>query len=163
MSTTMITPQQILDDRNARRAAGLAGCMTGKSVPEIDFFGYRDVQIWNMDANGLMPGQEGFNRKNPYCLCFDHRDAFDPKGEVDAELVNERHMNALYTYRNLVPDIPLPEQPVQTQNTENDMLSSLTSTPSFSSPPGGDTPQAGDEGVTSEPPGLSNNPSPSTS
>lgn len=148
MSTIMITPQQILDDRATRRAAGLAGCMTGKPVPEMDFFGYRDVQIWNMDANGLMPGQEGFNRKNPYCLCFDHRDAFDPKGEVDAELVKEGNVNALYTYRNLVPDLPLPE--AQTRNTENGLNTSLTS-PSFtSSPPGGDSTK------TKEPPGLSN-------
>jgi hypothetical protein len=143
MSTTLITPQQILNDRAIRKTSGLVGCITGRPEPELDFFGFRDVQIWNMDATGRMPGHEGFNRKNPCCFCFDHRDAFDPKGEVDAELVNEGHLPALYTYRNLVPNVVLPPQ----DSTEN---------PSQSSPSGGEP--AGETTQTMDPPGFSNEP-----
>ena len=100
----VITPQQILDDRNTRLNSGLIGCITGHPVPNLDFFGFRDVQIWNMDAQGRMNGDPNFNRRDPFCFCFDHRGAFDPTGEVDASLVNEGHAMARYTYRNLFPD-----------------------------------------------------------
>lgn len=147
MSTTMITSQQILDDRANRRDAGLAGCLTGKPVPEIDFFGYNDVQIWFLDASGRLNGDPGFNYKDPHCFCFDCRGAFDPKGEVDAELVNEGHVNALYTYRNLVPDrvLPEPAQPIA-QNPQQ-------GNPPLTSPPGGDDGEMNDNG---DAPGLSN-------
>lgn len=142
----MITPQQILDNRAARKAAGLAGCMTGKPVPEIDFFGFNDVQIWNMDATGRMPGHEGFDHKNPYCFCFDHRDAFDPKGTVDAELVNAGHKAARYTYRSLFPNDPVPDMNTTTSDSSvpvgapaSQILDNSTNPPGFSndsSPPG---------------------------
>jgi hypothetical protein len=69
----------------------------------MDFFGYRDVQIWNVDANGHMNGNPGFDRKNPRCFCFDCRGAFDPKGEVDAEIVNAGHERAREVYISLLP------------------------------------------------------------
>ncbi len=103
-----ITPQQILEDRATRKASGMVGCMTGRPAPDLsyprDFFGFRDVQIWNMDWNGRMNGDPNFNRRDPCCFCFDHRGAFDPTGEIDASLVNERHNRAAYAYRNLLPN-----------------------------------------------------------
>ncbi len=134
MSTVTITPQQILDDRAHRKNAGLTGCITGSPVPELsyprDFFGYRDVQIWFRDANGNLNGDPGFDRKNPMCFCFDCRGAFDPRGEVDAELVNQGHTNALYTYRSLFPDLVVsnPAVPDGTQAVTAD-----------GSPPGGES------------------------
>lgn len=111
---SVITPQQILDDRASRKASGLIGCITGRPVPALDFFGFRDVQIWNMDAQGRMNGDPNFNRRDPFCFCFDHRNAFDPSGEMDASLVNEHHPLARYTYRTLFPDevIQNPHNPV---------------------------------------------------
>ena len=104
-----ITSQQIIADRAARKASGLVGCMTGRPEPELDFFGFRDVQMWNMDSQGRMPGHEGFNRRDPFCFCFDHRSAFDPTGETDASLVNEGHAMARYTYRSLFPNEVIPD------------------------------------------------------
>ncbi len=105
---SQITPQQIIEDRANRKASGMVGCMTGRPAPDLsyprDFFGFRDVQIWNMDWNGRMNGDPNFNRRDPCCFCFDHRDAFDPTGEIDASLVNERHNRAAYAYRNLLPN-----------------------------------------------------------
>jgi hypothetical protein len=80
----------------------MVGCITGRPAPELDFFGYRDVQIWNRDANGRLNGDEGFDRKNPYCFCFDHRSAFDPRAEVDTELVNSGHARACEVYASLL-------------------------------------------------------------
>ena len=127
MSTTIITPQQILDDRANRKNAGLTGCITGRPDPGLDFFGFRDVQIWFMDANGNLNGHPDFNRKNPMCFCFDCRGAFDPRGEVDAELVNEGHANARHTYRSLLPNEPLP-----------DVIQVATVPAGDASPPGGE-------------------------
>lgn len=130
MTTPMITPQQILDDRTARKDAGLVGCMTGQPEPAIDFSGYNDVQIWRP-----------LDPKDPHCFCFDCRDIFDTFGEIDAELVNEGHANACYAYRNLVPERPVAVAAVAEQNN--------ASLP----PPGGDHGQTDDQG---DPPGFSN-------
>jgi hypothetical protein len=100
-----ISSEQIIADRENRKNAGLTGCITGRPTPDHDFFGYRDVQIWFRDANGNLNGDPSFDRKNPSCFCFDCRGAFDPKGEVDAELVNAGHQNAMYAYRNLLPNL----------------------------------------------------------
>ncbi len=103
-STITITSQDILNDRAARKAAGLVGCLTTKPSPEeINFFGFRDVQIWNMDAQGRLNGDPEFDRMNPHCFCYDCRGAFDGRGEVDAQLVNSGHSRALDAYRNIVP------------------------------------------------------------
>ena len=104
MSTTAITPAQIIAHRDARKASGMAGCITGRPKPtrEIDFFGFRDIQIWNQDANGRFNGDPGFDRKNPGCFCFDCRSAFDTSGIIDAELVNEGHARACAVYANLL-------------------------------------------------------------
>ena len=114
-----ITSQQILENRQARKNAGLVGCMTGRPEPELDFFGFRDVQIWNMDSQGRMPGHEGFNRRDPFCFCFDHRNAFDPTGETDASLVNEGHAMARYTYRSLFPNEVIPDPHAPPSNSDN--------------------------------------------
>lgn len=113
-----ITTQDILNDRAARKAAGDTGCITGKPTPQISLFGFRDVQIWNMDANGRMNGDPGFDRMNPMCFCFDCRGAFDKDGIVDAELVNNGHENAMSMYHNLLG---------------TSLLSSTTSVPHFRS------------------------------
>ena len=106
-----ITSQQIIDNRNARKAAGLVGCISGRPVPELDFFGYKDVQIWNVDANGRMNGDPEFDRMNPGCFCFDCRSAFDPRAEVDLQLVLDGHVEARRTYANLLPTELLPPPP----------------------------------------------------
>lgn len=105
MSTMTISSEQIVADRENRKNAGLTGCLTGRPVPNLDFFGYRDVQIWFVDAFGRLNGDPSFDFKNPMCFCFDCRGAFDPKGEVDAELVNAGHQKALYAYRSLFPNL----------------------------------------------------------
>jgi hypothetical protein len=102
MSSLNITAQQILDNRKARKDAGLVGCISGRPVPALDFFGYRDVQIWFYDANGKLNGDPGFDRKNPMCFCFDCRSAFDPDGTVDLELVLNGHGKACATYTNIL-------------------------------------------------------------
>lgn len=107
--SSQITPQQIIADRATRQSSGLVGCMTGRPVPDYDFFGFRDVQMWNMDSQGRMPGHDGFNHRDPFCFCFDHRSAFDPTGETDAALVNEGHAMARYTYRSLFPNEVIPD------------------------------------------------------
>ncbi len=102
-STLIITPQQILDNSQARKDAGLAGCITGRPAPRMDFFGYKDVQIWNIDASGRLNGDPEFNRRDPWCFCFDCRGAFDPRGIVDAEIVTEGHVRAREVYAQLLP------------------------------------------------------------
>ncbi len=102
-STLSITPQNIIDHRAARKAAGMVGCISGRPVPEMDFFGYKDVQIWNIDASGRLNGHPEFNRRDPWCFCFDCRGAFDPRGIVDAEIVNEGHVRAREVYATLLP------------------------------------------------------------
>ncbi len=145
MSTTTITPQQILDDRAHRKNAGLTGCITGRPVPDLDFFGFNDVQIWFRDADGNLNGHPDFNRKNPGCFCFDCRGAFDPRGEVDAELVNEGHTNACYTYRNLLPTVSFPE------------VIQVVTDPAGDSPPGGEPSGETEAGAgTGSAPGFSN-------
>jgi hypothetical protein len=111
MATREITPEQILMQRELRKQSGMAGCVTGRPAPSMDFFGYRDVQIWNTDAHGRLNGDPGFDRKNPRCFCFDCRGAFDPQAEVDTELVNSGHERACEVYASLLvkpPPVPLP-------------------------------------------------------
>ena len=101
--TINITPTQILEHRRARKESGMVGCITGRPAPKMDFFGFGDVQIWNRDASGILNGDPGFNRKDPHCFCFDCRGDFDSEGTMDAELVNEGHPRARWTYESLVP------------------------------------------------------------
>lgn len=102
-----VTTSQILEHRTTRKCCGLVGCITGRPAPEMDFFGYRDVQIWFRDAAGHLNGDPGFNRRDPYCFCFDCRGAFDPQGALDAELVNEGHERACETYASLLQQVPV--------------------------------------------------------
>ena len=91
-STLSITPQQIIDHRAARKAAGLAGCISGRPVPEMDFFGYRDVQSWR-PADPM----------NPHCFCFDCRDLWDNDATIDLQLITDGNMWARETYAQLLP------------------------------------------------------------
>jgi hypothetical protein len=102
-----VTSQQILTHRQGRKAAGLMGCITGKPIPPIDFFGFKDVQIWRTDSKGCLPGDPDFNPRDPGCFCFDCRNTFDKEGVLDAELVNEGHPRACEIYASLIkPNIP---------------------------------------------------------
>lgn len=104
---SIITPEQILTHRKNRKDAGMIGCITGKPIPPLNFFGFKDVQIWNMDAQGRINGDPDFDRRDPHCFCFDCRGAFDGKGIIDAELVNEGHERACHVYESLL--IPIEE------------------------------------------------------
>lgn len=97
-----VTAQQILNHRQGRKASGMMGCMTGKPVPPPNFFGFKDVQIWRTDSQGRLPGDEGFNPRDPGCFCFDCRGSFDKDGILDAELVNEGHPRACDVYASLI-------------------------------------------------------------
>ena len=117
-STLSITPQHIIDNRTARKDAGLVGCISGRPAPSIDLFGYGDVQIWNRDANGNLNGDPGFDRMNPMCFCFDCRSAFDPDAEVDFELIQKGHKQALWTYEAILPRTMVPPRPETSSRTE---------------------------------------------
>lgn len=135
-SPSSLTSQQILNHRAARKAAGLVGCISGRPAPPMDFFGFRDVQIWNMDANGRMNGDPGFNRKDPGCFCFDCRGAFDPKAEVDLELVQSGHARALEVYGELLvtpPPAPTTSTMLLPKRSNGGGLSADTYSPSFRS------------------------------
>jgi hypothetical protein len=110
MSSLTVTADQIINHRAGRKAAGLIGCISGRPVPEPNLFGYRDVQIWNCDAEGRLNGDPGFDRMNPSCFCFDCRAAFDPRAEVDLELLQVGHARAREVYADLfrVHDDPAP-------------------------------------------------------
>jgi hypothetical protein len=102
MATKTITPSEILNHRKMRKQSGMAGCITGRPQPTMDFFGFRDIMIWNMDAEGRLNGDPGFNRMDPRCFCFDCRESFDSDGTVDAELVNTGHVRACFVYASLL-------------------------------------------------------------
>jgi hypothetical protein len=93
-----VSPMEILENRRARKEAGLVGCMSRKSGVSFDPYGYRDVMCWNIDINGKFPDQEGYDYTNPNCFCFDCRDAFDSEGITDAELVNAGNTRACFVY-----------------------------------------------------------------
>jgi len=140
MSSLNITSQQIIDNRAFRKAAGLVGCISGRPEPQLDFFGYKDVQIWYVDANGHMNGDPGFDRMNPGCFCFDCRSAFDPKAEVDLQLILDGHERARSTYAQLLPAhaLPPPETTLLMPSPSGGIAPPLllrvdTSTPSYAS------------------------------
>lgn len=87
-----ITTQQIKDHRAARKAAGLAGCISGRPEPPLDFFGYKDVQSWRP-----------IDPMKPYCFCFDCRDLWDNDATIDLQLLEDGHTVALMTYSELLP------------------------------------------------------------
>jgi hypothetical protein len=96
-STLSLTTQDILNDRAARKAVGLVGCITGKPVPEMNFFGYSDVQSWRPS-----------DPMNPHCFCFDCRGLWDRDATIDLQLLQNGHKDARYAYRNLIPDFVMP-------------------------------------------------------
>jgi hypothetical protein len=104
-STTTITPQQIINHRAWTQASGASGCITGRPVPEISFFGFRDVQSWR-PADPM----------NPHCFCFDCRGLWDKDATIDAELVNSGHKWACEAYASLLPTRP--STPVRTGSSE---------------------------------------------
>jgi hypothetical protein len=89
---TTITTQTIIADRANRKAAGLAGCITGRPVPPMVLNGYSDVQSWR-PADPM----------KPHCFCFDCRELWDADATVDLQLINNKNPDALYAYRNIVP------------------------------------------------------------
>ena len=99
MSSLNLTAQQIQDHRAARKASGLAGCVTGRPVPPMDFFGYKDVQSWG-PADPM----------KPHCFCFDCRDLWDNDASIDLQLLKEGHKMALWTYAELLPEDQRPKK-----------------------------------------------------
>lgn len=97
MSTLSITPQQIIDFRAARKASGMAGCITGRPTPELDFFGYKDVQSWR-PADPMQP----------HCFCFDCRELWDSDASIDVQLIQNGHKMALWTYEQILPKGSVP-------------------------------------------------------
>lgn len=144
-----ITPSEILQQRASRKAAGLVGCITGRPVPALDFFGYRDVQIWFVDSAGRLNGDPKFNRRDPGCFCFDCRGAFDPNGILDAELVNEGHERAVFTYRSTSSKTETEQESTSAPSTPPPTTTSTT-TPGFSNEPSTPPPRA----TRSSPPPL---------
>jgi hypothetical protein len=87
-----ISTQQIKDHRAARKASGMVGCITGKPEPEMDMFGYGDVQSWRPS-----------DPMKPHCFCFDCRDLWDSDATIDLQLLQDGHTGALWTYTDLLP------------------------------------------------------------
>ncbi len=103
MSSLNITAQQIQDHRAARKASGLAGCITGRPVPEMSLYGYSDVQSWR-PADPM----------KPHCFCFDCRDLWDKDASIDLQLLKEGHKMAMWTYAELLPADQRPKKEAET-------------------------------------------------
>lgn len=92
-----ITSSQILAHRSAQKEAALAGgppgCITGRPVPQLSFFGYKDVQSWRPE-----------DPMKPYCFCFDCRTLWDGDASIDLQLLTEGHVIAKQAYKELFPD-----------------------------------------------------------
>lgn len=92
MSTTFdVSPSAIIEHRANRKRSGMVGCITGKPVPEINFYGFSDVQSWR-PADPM----------EPHCFCFDCRELWDSDGTIDAQLVNNGHEWACQVYRSIL-------------------------------------------------------------
>ena len=111
---------EILANRKARKDAGMVGCIGRKPFTGMDFYGYRDVQCWNIDVKGRFPDQEGYDYTNPNCFCFDCRGAFDSSGTIDAELVNAKNPRALFVYGTLEEKAPVQDVPEAEEEEEDD-------------------------------------------
>jgi hypothetical protein len=61
-------------------------------------------------------GAPDFDRKNPWCFCFDCRGAFDPRAEVDSELLNNGHPRACEAYASLLTPPSPPLAPTRTMS-----------------------------------------------
>lgn len=92
-----ITTEQIRAHRASRKASGLAGCITGRPLPEISFYGYSDVQSWRPS-----------DPMQPHCFCFDCRDLWDSDAAIDLELIQKGHEMARWTYAELLPKDAVP-------------------------------------------------------
>jgi hypothetical protein len=103
-STINVTPEQIKAHRESRKASGMAGCITGRPMPELDFYGFKDVQSWRPS-----------DPLQPHCFCFDCRDLWDNDASIDIQLLKDGNKQALWTYAELVPKelVPPKEAPVQ--------------------------------------------------
>lgn len=97
MSSLNVTPEQIQAHRASRKASGLAGCITGRPMPELDFFGYKDVQSWRPS-----------DPMQPHCFCFDCRELWDNDATIDLQLIKDGHKMALWTYAELLPKEMVP-------------------------------------------------------
>jgi hypothetical protein len=88
-----ITTEQIQAHRAARKASGLTGCISGRPVPPMDFYGYKDVQSWRP-----------VDSMKPHCFCFDCRDLWDKDASIDLQLLNDGYEAALWVYSELLPE-----------------------------------------------------------
>jgi hypothetical protein len=95
-----ITPQQIQENRAARKAAGLWGC---KSEGDTRLTSMRGIS-WKMDAKGRYGDDKDYDPEDPACFCYDCRESFDPDAVVDLKLIVKGHEGALRAYATLLPD-----------------------------------------------------------
>jgi hypothetical protein len=115
-----VTPMEILENRKARKEAGMVGCLSRKPTVEYDFTGYRDVQCWNIDTKGRFPDQQGYDYTSPNCFCFDCRGSFDSKGLTDAELVNAGIPRACFVYASLLDKQAVAEPEAEPEGDDDD-------------------------------------------
>jgi hypothetical protein len=99
-STLNVTPEQIKAHRSSRKASGLAGCITGRPLPPLDFYGFKDVQSWR-PADPMQP----------HCFCFDCRDLWDNDASIDLQLLKDGNKMAIWAYEDLVPKELVPPKP----------------------------------------------------
>jgi hypothetical protein len=138
----------------------MMGCLlTG--VEDQPLMSLRGI-CWRIDANGRMPDDPKFDPMDPGCFCFDCRNAFDPEGIQDAELVNKEHQRACWTYESLLPEEkrqpkPLPPSEDEDEEDYSDMPplipASQNGWPGFRN----DTPQTDPNELPKEPPVLRRN------
>jgi len=99
-STINVTSEQIKAHRASRKESGSAGCITGRPLPPLDFYGFKDVQSWR-PADPMQP----------HCFCFDCRDLWDNDASVDVQLLKDGNNMAIWTYEDLVPKELVPPKP----------------------------------------------------
>lgn len=87
MTNNSVTVSDILKHRALRKRLGMVGCKDG-----------RDMPLSSLRGISWRPSDP----KNPSCFCTDCRDTWDADGVIDAELVNEGHKRACWTYEALL-------------------------------------------------------------
>ena len=100
-----ITPQQIVEQRAARKKAGVVGCQNGMDMPLTSLRGIS----WRVDTKGRSPDHPDFDANDPNCFCHDCRKSFDPDGTHDLQLINLGNKEAIRVYGDLIRKaVPLP-------------------------------------------------------
>ena len=93
-----ITPEQIVEQRAARKKSGLVGCQNGLDMPLASLQGIS----WRMDTKGRAPDHPEFEPNDPHCFCHDCRRSFDPDGTHDLQLINMGNKQAIHVYGDLI-------------------------------------------------------------